>query len=71
MPEDISELGKQFIDRCGERVIKILEPEPVKQKPYAPLKIGKLNKPFIKRSGGAASFFVPDESFLLPPSYSG
>ena len=122
VPENMSEMGKQFVDRYGERIIRIIEPEqgdmflheipinksgdkkivlvynqetepktptkivlneiiaefnrrvdlskikiefdrllnmresvkvlkeePVKQKPYVPLKIGKLQKPFIKR----------------------
>ena len=34
---------------AGRESVKVLKEEPVKQKPYVPLKIGKLQKPFIKR----------------------
>ncbi len=27
LPENMSEMGKQFVDRCGERIIRIIEPE--------------------------------------------
>ncbi len=28
LPEKMSNIGKQFVDKCGERITKILEPEP-------------------------------------------